>query len=147
MFKKTVTYEDWNGESVTEDFYFNLTRTEILEMEYSLRPGQTFTELVTSLMETKDTGEVLSLIKEIVLASYGRKSADGKRFVKNAEIREEFEQSMAFDEIYIELASDSSMAADFVNGIMPKALQDQLGPDPKKALLDKAEEIKAGVSQ
>lgn len=146
MYKKTVTYEDWDGNEVTEDCYFNLTRTEILEMEYNLRPGNSFSDTIMTLVEEKDMGQILSVIKDILLASYGKKSDDGRRFVKNDEIREEFAQSMVFDEIYMDLAANSDHAADFINGIMPKAVQDQLGPDSKKALMEKAAELTKGVT-
>lgn len=136
MYKKTVSYEDWNGNPVVEDLYFNLTRTEILELEYQLRPGTPLTEIIQSLIDEQDSGEILRLVKEIVLASYGKKSEDGKRFTKNDEIRTEFEESPAFDVVYMDLASDTDAAIGFINGIMPKSIQEQLGDNPQEKLLE-----------
>lgn len=140
MFKKTVTYEDWNGVERTEDFYFNLTRVELAELEYSSIPGESMTDHITDLMKSRDMGVVIKTIKQMLLMSYGVKSPDGKRFVKNDEVRTAFEENPAFDILYMELATDADAAAEFVAGIMPSALRDKLGDNPKQELLNRANE-------
>ena len=138
MLKKTITYEDWNGKTRTEDFYFNLTRVECAELEHGLGPGKTLSGSFQTLMDNNDIGVVNETLKKLLLTAYGIKSEDGRRFIKNDEVREAFEQNPAFDQIYMELASNAEYAADFLTAIMPSAITEALGPDPKKELLDRA---------
>lgn len=137
MLKKTVTYEDWNGKTRTEDFYFNLTRTECAELEYGLGPGKSLSETFQTLIDTRDMGEIIKTIKEIVIKAYGVKSDDGRRFMKNDEIRTAFVENPAFDEIYMELATDSDKAATFLTGIVPQQAINALGPNPKQELINR----------
>lgn len=142
MLKKSITYTDWNGTERTEDFYFNLNRVEVYELEFGVEPGSTLTDSITSLIESKDLGRILSVIKQIILKAYGEKSPDGKRFMKSADISKSFEENPAFEELYMSMVSDSTAAAEFLTGIMPSAVRENLGPDPTKALVDKMNEVK-----
>ena len=141
MLKKTITYEDYNGNTRTEDFYFNLTQVEIAELEYGLMPGKTITESFQTLIDSRDMKTIIATIKEFLLKSYGIKSEDGKRFIKSQEIRDSFEQSPAFDQIYMSLASDADYAADFMIAIIPKEMKNSLGDNPKQNLLNKMNEV------
>lgn len=137
MLKKTITYTDWNGEDRTEDFYFNLTRVEIVELEYDVEAGTNLTDLLDTLIKSKDYGKIMSTIKKIILTAYGEKSSDGKRFMKNDDIRRSFEENPAFDELYMSLITDSKKAAEFISGIMPSSVRNNLGPDPTKAIMER----------
>lgn len=117
MLKKRITYVDYNGTERTEDFYFNLTKAEVTEMELSAEGGLTAT--LTRIVDSKDNKKIVEMFKDLVLKSYGEKSPDGKRFIKNQEIREAFSQTEAYSEIFMELAMDATAAAAFVNGIVP----------------------------
>ncbi len=120
MLKKTVTYVDYNGVERTEDFYFNLSKAEVAEMELSVEGG--FSKMLEEIVKTKDNVRIMELFKQMVLKAYGEKSADGKRFVKSKELSEAFSQTEAYSEIFMELALDEKAAAAFVNGIMPANL-------------------------
>ena len=120
MLKKTVTYVDYNGVERTEDFYFNLSKAEVTEMELSVEGG--FSKMLEEIVKSNDNARILELFKEIVLKAYGEKSADGRRFVKSKELAEAFSQTEAYSEIFMELAMDEKAAAAFVNGIMPANL-------------------------
>jgi hypothetical protein len=120
MLKKTITYEDFNGNTRTEDFYFNLTRAEIAEMELSTPGG--LTQLLEKIVSTVDTKAISELFKDLILRSYGEKSPDGKRFIKNQELRDGFSQTNAYSDLFLELASGSESATAFVNGIIPTVL-------------------------
>ena len=122
MLKKTITYTDFDGEERTEDFYFNLTKAEIMEMNLTTYGG--LDKMIEKIVSAKDTPKIVSLFKDLVLRSYGIKSDDGKRFVKNDKIREEFSQTEAYSELFMELATDEDAAIQFVNGIVPKELSD-----------------------
>ena len=120
MLKKTVTYVDYNGVERTEDFYFNLSKAEVTEMELSVRGG--LSAMLEELVKSGDNARIVEIFKDLVLRSYGEKSADGKRFVKSKELSEAFSQTEAYSEIFIELALDEKAAAAFVNGILPANL-------------------------
>lgn len=120
MLKKTVTYVDYNGVERTEDFYFNLSKAEVAEMELSVEGG--FSKMIEKLIASKDNVQIVNIFKEMVLKAYGEKSPDGKRFIKSKELAEAFSQTEAYSEIFIELALNEEAAAAFVNGIMPANL-------------------------
>ena len=120
MLKKTVTYVDYNGVERTEDFYFNLSKAEVTEMELSVRGG--LSAMLEELVKSGDNARIVEIFKDLVLRSYGEKSADGKRFVKSKELSEAFSQTEAYSEIFMELALDEKAAAAFLNGILPANL-------------------------
>ena len=121
MLKKTMTYTDYNGEKRTEDFYFNMSRAEVTEMELSINGG--LSAMIQRVTEEKDVPTIISIFKDLVLRSYGKKSPDGRRFIKSKELSEEFSQTEAYSDLFMELATDSAKAAAFVNGIMPQDSQ------------------------
>ena len=120
MLKKTITYTDYNGVERKEDFYFNLTKEELMEMEMSTKGG--LAEMIQRVVDSKDVPEIIKIFKELVLKAYGEKSPDGRRFMKSKEISEAFSQTEAYSEIFMELALDEKAASDFVNGILPSKL-------------------------
>lgn len=121
MLKKTVTYTDYNGVERTEDFNFNLTRSELMEMHLTTEGGMD--KKINNIIKAKSQSELEKLFKEILLKSYGKKSPDGRLFMKNDEIRAEFEASPVYDELYMKLFTDENAAADFVNGVIPQVQQ------------------------
>lgn len=128
MLKKTVTYTDYNGVERTEDFYFNLTKAELTEMELSTEGG--LEAMIRKIVAEKNAPAIIKIFKELVLKAYGEKSPDGRRFIKNDEVRDAFSQTEAYSEIFMELATDADAAAAFVNGITPK-----IDGAPKPALV------------
>ena len=118
MLKKTITYTDYNGNERTEDFYFNLTKAEAMEMEMSTAGGlETYVKRIT---DAQDAPAIIKVFKELILKAYGEKSLDGKRFEKSEEISNAFAQTEAYSELFMELATNTDAASKFVNGIMPK---------------------------
>lgn len=117
MLKKTITYTDYNGVERTEDFYFNLTKAELMEMEIGTTGGMA--DMIKRIVDAKDAPAIIKIFKELVLKAYGEKSADGKRFVKSEEISNGFAQTEAYSQLFMELATDADAAAAFVNGIIP----------------------------
>lgn len=118
MLKKTITYEDFDGNKLEEDFYFNLTKTELIEIEMSEEGG--LENAINKIIRTRDNKKIMEMFKKIISMSYGEKSLDGKRFIKTDEIRENFLTSLAYDELFMELLSNEDAAAKFIKGIMPK---------------------------
>jgi len=117
MLKKTITYVDYDGNERVEDFYFNLTKAEVAEMEMSEYGG--LSNLLKKIVQEKDTKRIIEMFKDLILKAYGEKSPDGKRFVKNKELRDAFSQTEAYSELFMELASNAEIAAAFVNSITP----------------------------
>ena len=120
MLKKTITYTDYDGNERTEDFYFGLNKAELLELEMSVSGG--YQALLQKIISEKDMPRLISIFKELVLKSYGAKSLDGKRFIKNEELTNEFIQTEAYSDLFMSLAADANAAAEFCNGIMPASI-------------------------
>lgn len=131
MLKKTIEYTDYNGVSRTEDFYFNLTKSELVEMELTTDGG--FEEYIRRIVNAKDDAEIVKIFKEILFKSYGEKSDDGKRFIKSRELSEAFSQTEAYNKLFMELATDAEVAANFINGIMPAVKKTSAIPAPNPA--------------
>ena len=119
MLKKTITYTDYNGAERTEDFYFNLSKAEVMEMEMSTSGG--LAEMITRIVAEQDAPAIIKIFKELVLKAYGQKSPDGKRFIKSEEMSIAFSQTEAYSKLFMELATDADAAAKFVNGIIPSS--------------------------
>lgn len=121
MLKKTITYTDYNDVERTEDFYFNLSKAEIAEMEMSTTGG--FAEMLQKIVDSKDVPSIIKVFKDLILKSYGEKSADGKRFIKSTEISQGFAQTEAYSNLFMELSTDANAAIGFINGIVPAELR------------------------
>lgn len=124
MLKKTMTYTDYDGVERTQDFYFNLSKAEILEMQLSSDGG--YDKLLERIVKAKDTKSLIAIFKDLILRSYGIKSDDGKRFMKSPEISAEFEQTPAYSDLFMQLATDTDAATAFVTGIIPGDLQNEV---------------------
>lgn len=124
MLKKTITYTDYDGVERKEDFYFNLSKAELMEMEMGTTGGMQ--KMIEQMTKTQDGKRLIELFKDTILRSYGEKSLDGKRFIKSKELSEAFAQTEAYSELFMELASDDKAAAAFVNGIIPKSIADEI---------------------
>lgn len=118
MLKRSITYEDFNGNTQTDEFYFNLTKSELVELEAGYEGGLEAT--IRRIVEAKDNAALIREFKRIILAAYGERSEDGKRFVKNEELRNEFTQTAAYDALFFELATNETAASDFIKAVLPK---------------------------
>lgn len=121
MLKKTIKYSDYNGTERTEDFYFNLSKAELMEMELSTPGG--LAETIQKVVATQDGPQIIKIFKDLILTSYGEKSTDGKYFLKEdadgRKLYKKFEQSEAYVNLFTELATNAEAASEFVNGIVP----------------------------
>lgn len=128
MLKKAITYTDYNGSTRTEDFYFNLSKAEAMEMELSTSGG--LADMIRRIVAAQDTPSIIKIFKEIILKAYGEKSADGRRFIKIDEnghyLADDFMQTEAYSQLFMELATNADEAAKFVNGIVPGDVAKQI---------------------
>lgn len=123
MIKKTITYKDYNQVDRTEDFYFNLSKAEVMEMEMSTSGG--LAEMITRIVAAQDQPAIIKIFKDLILKAYGEKSPDGKRFIKSEELSTAFSQTEAYSQLFMELATDAEAASAFVNGIVPADMAKQ----------------------
>lgn len=132
MLKKTIKYENFNGEEVTEDFYFNLTKAEVIKMELETPGG--YAEKLKAMYLKKDIPLIMKYMNEIVLDAYGVKSPDGRKFMKSAEIRADFEATNAYSQLLYELLTDADKATEFIKGIFPVEANAEAIEEAKKQL-------------
>lgn len=118
MYKQTISYNDYNGVERKEDFYFNLSEAEVMEMEMSTTGG--LAEMIQRVVAAQDAPTIIKIFKDLILKAYGEKSPDGKRFIKTEELATAFSQTEAYSQLFMKLATDADAASAFVNGIMPE---------------------------
>lgn len=140
MYSKKIKFTDYNGVEREETYHFNLNKAELTELQ--LGTTGSFSAMVRRMVETQDQPSLIGIVKKIIRMSYGIKSDDGKRFIKSPEISDEFEQTEAYVNLYMELATDDNASAEFINGIMPKDVRDELRKNPPK---DIPEEFKPAL--
>lgn len=129
MLKRPIKYTDFNGKEVIEDFYFNLTQTELIEL--GLNETDTLTKAVASF-EAGNASGVVNEFKKIILAAYGVKSPDGRRFIKTAELREEFSQTAAYSALFMDIAIRDGAVDEFLQGVFPTDWQQIKAQEPAK---------------
>lgn len=123
MFTKTITYIDYDGNKRTEDFLFNLSKAEIIRMEFSETGGME--KMINKIIAEQDNKKLMNLFENIILEAYGEKSADGKRFIKSEELSTNFKQTEAYSELLVELLSNEAAATEFINKIIPAVSGEQ----------------------
>ena len=124
MLSKVITYTDYNGDERTDTCYFNLNKAELMEMELGTTGG--YTAYLKRISDARDIPTLAAIFKDLILRSYGVKSDDGKRFIKSQELRDAFEQTEAYSELYMELATNTESAIAFINGVIPKKLAEEV---------------------
>jgi len=116
VYKKKVKYKDYHGEEREEIFDFNLSDSEIMELEAEYEGS--ITEMMAKLSKKSEHADVIKIMKKIVLLSYGVISDDGRRFIKNDEVRDAFYQTEAYSRNFTELATNDVKAAEFFERII-----------------------------
>lgn len=121
MVKKTMTYENYDGVKITEDFYFNLTKAELVELE-AMTPGG-LANKINRITQTVNAPEIMSLFKTLIMKAYGEKSEDGKRLIKSEALSKAFTETEAYSDLFMELVTDAEAGAKFIQAIIPKIEQ------------------------
>lgn len=124
MIKKTISYTDYFGKERKEDFYFNLTKAELIEMEMTTAGGMEY--YLTKITQEEDREKLFMYFKQVILAGYGEKSDDGRQFIKNDELRQKFVQCPAYDVLLMEFFENPEYAAKFINEMMPADLTEKV---------------------
>lgn len=135
MIKRTINYTDFDGNQRTEDAYFNMTRTELLAFSFDIPDDVTnavnannvdIEAAGAKLLEKLGKSGIFNFVKDLVFKAYGKKSEDGRRFIKSNEFSTEFTQTLAYDEFMIDLFSDDKKATEFINGIIPAEMAEKI---------------------
>ena len=134
MLTKKIKYTDYNGTEREETFCFNLTKAELMEMEMSTSGG--LAEMIQNIVQTQDAPAIIKVFKDLVLKAYGEKSPDGKKFMKvndaGVPLSIGFSQTEAYSRLFMELATDADKAAEFINAIVPKDMQQDTNLTPEQ---------------
>ena len=128
MLKKSITYKNFDDETVTEEFYFNMTKAELVELELSEKNG--LGDTLKAIIDSKDGAKIIEYFKKIILMAYGERSADGRRFIKSEEMASAFSHTEAYSQMFMELATDADSASAFISGIMPSDLAEEVANLP-----------------
>lgn len=134
MIKKVINYVDFNNVARTEEYYFHMSETELMELEAGMGGG--LSESVKQMIDTEDKAKLIRLVKKIILDSYGEKSLDGRSFIKNEELKNNFEQTAAFSKLFMEIATNDELANEFIRGIIPQHLSKLVAENEKEKVLN-----------
>lgn len=124
MLKKTITFTNFDDQQVTEDHFFHISKAELVEMELSMEGG--LSKHLEKIVEDGNGKTIMETFKKLILDAYGKKSPDGNRFLKSDELRQDFAQSEAYSTLFMELCTNANSAAEFVNGIIPRGLEQEV---------------------
>lgn len=139
MFKTTINYVDFDGVSREEDLYFNLTKMEMMDLELSVEGG--FSNKLQELLNNNNSFEMFEIIKTFINKSYGVKSDDGRKFIKNDEVLNDFLQSAVYDEFVTSLITNEDNMNSFIIGIMPPIPNTLSGVDNNGDTIDNKAEL------
>lgn len=128
MLKKTLKFEDFNGNPVEKDWYFNMTKFEANRYDASHKGG--IIAYLNSIVAQEDGEKLFAAIEELVMLCVGARSADGRQFLKTEEIKNEFRYSGAFDAMLMEMLEDPQSIQPFLEGVLPKVPKGSAAPVP-----------------
>lgn len=121
MLKKTIKYVDYNDVEREEDFYFNFSKAELIRMQNTTEGG--LKEKLEKIIKEKNVVEIYREFEKIIFDSYGKRSEDGRRFIKSEEISNEFKQTEAYSVLLMEMIENPGYAAEFINSLLPADLR------------------------
>lgn len=114
-------YVDFDGNEREEDFMFLLMESDLIKMNMSVTGG--LEKMIRQIISAQDMPKIYEIFEEIIKKSYGVKSPDGKRFVKTAELTEEYMQTQAYSDFVTELMTNPDVSGEFISKIIPQKLQ------------------------
>lgn len=141
MITKTFTYEDFNGEKASQTFTFHMSKSDITKFRLR-KDGSDFNETLSHIMKTNNARAILDVFEELVASAVGQKSEDGKKFIKNDEIRSDLFDTPAYDELFMKMLDDPDFAAKFIQSMLPTDMQKEIqqqGFDPKNQTREELE--------
>lgn len=141
MLKETISYVDFDGNERNEDFYFNLTEAELVELDMTTVGGMQ--AMIKRIIQEKDMNRIIKEMKRIIAVSYGKKSDDGRRLIKNDEVFNEFAETNAYSQLFMRLATDADYAAKFISRVIPDSVRARKEAAEAKEAEAKEAEVKS----
>ena len=125
MYAYDVTYEDFDGKTVTEKLYFRYSQNELTRLHIGGKFQGTPEELLEKMNAAEGRLEILDLVEDFLLGAYGERAVVNGRdtFVKNEELKNGFKNSLAWEQLFDDVSSDSDLALAFVRNVMPSKVQ------------------------
>lgn len=139
MYKRIIKYTDYNGVERKEPFYFNLEEADLLRYSFSVDGPNGYQSYLNRLLATNKTSESFEIFEKFVCDSYGVKSDDGKQFIKNEKVLNEFKQSRAYSQLLMDLVTVEGVATEFFNGIIPPSMVAQISAKMNNGAIDTTE--------
>lgn len=132
MIKQTITYVDYDGNERKEDFWFNLTKAEVIKLDMSFPGG--IRDALSMYMKLGQNDKIWGAFEKIIDMSYGVKSSDGRRFLKNPEILASFKETEAYSNLILSFFEENDKAYNFINGLVSGVNMNEV-----RAAVDKAQ--------
>ena len=126
MYCKKIKYTNFNGETVEDEEYFHINKTDLSKLQIKGFENMPYKDALQKVIKEKDMFRILVMYADLILSAYGKKSEDGSTFVKNDEIRTKFEQSAAFEALLDEITQNEDAAKEFINNILPKDIVEEV---------------------
>lgn len=138
MFSKEFEYTGYDGKPKKDTYWFNLSEAELYEIDLSSIRG--FTGEMNKLLKEERTKEIVDAFKNIILGAVGVVSADGRKFLKSEEIKEDFYRSKAYSQLFVELVSSGEKVAEFLRGAIPEEIRQRMEADEAAGNEENAED-------
>lgn len=132
MVRKEISYTDFNGRSQKDIAYFNMNKAELGKLQ--MRENGTYIDRLQDLVARRKVEEMFNFVYNLILDSYGERDPEGRKFIKSKELRDDFEQSIAFSEFLMELVSNGDKLSDFITSILPPDMVTKEGSVNAQAL-------------
>jgi len=141
LFKKTVTYKDYNGDEQTDTYWFHLSEDEVTVIEYEAVTDRTLglADMIEKIVKDMKGKEMIGIITNLVEKAYGIRSTDGKRFIKTPELYEEFKSTAGYSKFFFELVTNADTLVEWFNGLLPENLAELAEDAKRRAYADEAE--------
>lgn len=150
MFSRTFEYKGYDGEMRKETWWFNLSETELYKLELGTVGG--VNGMMNRMLREEQPDKIVDMFEKIILTSVGERSADGRRFLKKprpgmpwGEVAEDFRETPAYDQLFIELVSDGTKVSDFLKGAIPEELAIKLAQAEKEKAAAEAQPVAQDV--
>ena len=151
MFSRTFEFKGYDGEMHKETWWFNLSETELYKLELGTVGG--VNGMMNRMLREERPDKIVDMFEKIILTSVGERSADGRRFLKKprigmpwGEVAEDFRETPAYDQLFLELVSDGKKLSAFLKGVIPKELADQLAKAEKENAEAEAQPVEQDVT-
>lgn len=129
MLRKNVTYKDFDGNPVTEEFCFHLMEADFIDLDFKYESFGGLKSYLLGLIKEIQNNEnapkrpMYEFLKEVISLSVGKRI--GNRFDRSQEAKDRFFQTGAYSNFIIDMINDPTGIPDFFNAITPDVPEDR----------------------